>query len=50
MPVKFYYFDVYGKGECIRMALTKAKVPYEETIMAGDSWKEMKESGKPAFG
>ena len=50
MPVKFYYFDLYGKGECIRMALAKAGVPYEESLMTGDAWKEMKTSGKPTFG
>jgi hypothetical protein len=38
MPVKFYYFDVYGKGECVRMALTKAGVPFEDVIMAGPEW------------
>ena len=50
MPAKFYYFDVYGKGECIRMALTKAGVAFEDLQMAGDAWKELKETGKPTFG
>ena len=27
---KLYYFDVYGRGEAIRMLLTHANVPYEE--------------------
>ena len=50
MPIKFYYFDVYAKGEPVRMALTKAGVPFEDVIMAGDDWKALKETGKPTFG
>ena len=50
MPIKFHYFDVYAKGEPVRMALTKAGVPFEDIVMAGDAWKTMKESGKPTFG
>ena len=50
MPIKFYYFDLYAKGEPIRMALSKAGVEYEDIQLTGQSWKDFKESGKPTFG
>ena len=48
--MKLYYFDLYGKAECIRMALTLAKVDFEDIRVTGDSWKELKASEKCAFG
>jgi glutathione S-transferase len=48
--MKLYYFDLYGKAECIRMTLYKAKVEFEDIRVSGDSWKELKESGKCPFG
>ena len=48
--MKFYYFGLYARGEPIRMALKKAGVEHEDIRLTGDSWKEMKESGKLPFG
>jgi hypothetical protein len=30
MPMKVYYFALYGKAEAIRMLLTKAGVEFED--------------------
>ena len=40
--MKFYYFDLYAKGEPIRMALWKAGVQYEDVRPTGPSWAEFK--------
>jgi hypothetical protein len=48
--MKFYYFNVHGRGDCIRMALWKAGVQYEDVRLAGPSWMEAKNSGKFAYG
>jgi len=48
--MKLYYFDLYGKAECIRMTLHKAKVQYEDVRVTGDSWKKLKASDKCMFG
>ena len=45
-----YYFNLYGRAEMIRMALHKAGVEFEDKRVSGDSWKELKESGKLEFG
>ena len=47
---KLYYFDLYGKGECIRMALHHAKIDYEDIRVTFESWGELKASGKFPFG
>ena len=44
MP-KLYYFDIYGVGESIRMALYHAKVEFEDVRVASADWPKMKESG-----
>ena len=37
--IKVYYFDYYGKGEAIRMALWKAGVDFEDIIVnTPDVW------------
>ena len=48
--MKFYYFNLYGRGEPIRMALHKAGVAYEDVRPTGESWMELKNSGKLEFG
>ena len=48
--MKFYYFDLYARGEPIRMALHKAGVEYEDVRPTGESWAELKGSGKLDFG
>ena len=48
--MKFYYFDLYARGEPIRMALHKAGVAYEDVRPTGESWMELKNSGKLEFG
>jgi len=50
MPIKLYYFDLYARGEVMRMALWKAGVEYEDIRVTGDSWKALKESGDCEFG
>ena len=44
------YFDLYGKGEAIRMALTHGKIDFEDSRVTGESWKAFKTSGKCANG
>ena len=48
--MKFHYFEVYGKGESIRMTLHKAGVAFENLQHKGDEWKEFKASGVLRFG
>ena len=48
-PLKLYYFDMYGRGEPVRMALWKAGVEFEDVRVTGDSWKRLKNSGKLDF-
>jgi len=47
---KLYYFDVGGRGECIRMAMYKAGIRYEDIRVSGQSWTDLKNSGKCEFG
>ena len=49
MP-KLYYFDLYGRAEVSRQALTLSGVAFEDVRVTGDSWKELKASGKCEFG
>ena len=49
MP-KLYYFDLYGRVEASRQAFTIAGVAFDDVRVTGDSWKELKESGKCEFG
>ena len=49
MP-KLYYFDLYGRAEVSRQALTLSGTAFEDIRVSGDSWKELKESGKCEFG
>lgn len=52
-PVKgptLYYFDLFGRGEPIRMALWKAGVKFEDKRVTGQAWADLKASGKLEFG
>ena len=48
--MKIYYFDLYARAEPTRMMLYKAGVQFEDNRMAGDAWKEFKESGVLEYG
>ena len=43
---KFYYFDGAGRGECIRLLLRHAHIPFEDFRMKPEEFKQLKESGK----
>ena len=40
--LKFYYFDVRGRGEQIRQLLKLAAVPFEEVVIPFDQWPTFK--------
>mgnify|MGYP006110567115 CR=1 FL=1 len=44
--MKIVYFDVYGRGEPIRMLLTHAKVAFEDERLTFEEFKTQKEAGK----
>lgn len=44
------YFDLYGRAEAIRMALTHAKVDWVDNRVTGESWAAFKASSKCANG
>ena len=44
------YFDLYGKGEAIRMALVHSKTPFEDNRVSGPAWAAFKASAKCASG
>ena len=46
----FHYFQLYAKGEPIRMALWKAGVEFNDNRVTGDDWKALKASGKLPYG
>lgn len=51
-PLKLHYFRGYGRAEAIRLALTYAKVPYENVYYAfgGEDHQKAKTSGNLEFG
>jgi glutathione S-transferase len=48
--VKVYYFDMYGKGEPIRMILTHAKVEFEDVRISHADWPTQKKELNLEFG
>ena len=48
--MKFYYFDVYGRGEVIRMTLAHAKQEFEDIRLNYEEMRKMKEDGTLEFG
>ena len=40
------YFDLYGRGEVIRLALVHSKTEFEDNRVSGESWAAFKASGK----
>jgi len=47
---KLYYFDIPGKGEAIRLALTYANIPFEDVRMTADTFTALKENGTLLYG
>ena len=45
MPLKLHYFDIYGKGEPLRMLLNKAGVAFEDNRHTRESWDTLKAAG-----
>ncbi len=48
--LKLYYFDIYARGEPIRLLLTHAKANWEDVRLNKESFEELKNSGKLEFG
>ncbi|CAI2378252.1 unnamed protein product [Moneuplotes crassus] len=44
--MKLYYFDLYGRGEAIRLLLTHAKAEWTEQRISFEEWPEVKTSNK----
>ena len=38
MPVKVYYFDLYGRAEPIRMLLAHKGIEWEDCRRTGPAW------------
>ncbi len=45
-----YYFDLYGRGEAIRMLLNHAKVQFKDTRLDNWEFESFKNSGKCEYG
>ena len=50
MPITLTYFDLYGRGEKARMALTVCGVDFVDNRVTGDFYKAFKASDKCEFG
>lgn len=49
-PKKFYYFNCYGIGEPIRMALNRSKTKYTDVRLGIDKFKDLQQKGIIEFG
>jgi glutathione S-transferase len=47
--IKYYYFDVFGRGELARIILHYNKVDFEDVRLGWAEWAEMKQQGKHDF-
>ena len=50
MSTKLTYFDIYGRGETIRLLLTHAKVEFEDNLISREQLPELKSTGVLEFG
>ncbi len=50
MTTKLTYFDIYGRGEAIRLLLAHAKVDYEDNVITREQLADLKASGALEFG
>ena len=48
--MKLFYFDVYGRGEPLRMILSYSKTPYEDIRLTHEEFQKMKAEGKFTYG
>ena len=48
--MKLYYFDIYGRAEAIRFALTHSGTAWEDVIINGEKLMELKGDGSLEFG
>lgn len=48
--LKLYYFDLSGKGEPIRLALTYAGIPFEDVMLTREQLMAMKADGTLKYG
>ena len=39
---KFYFFDFYGRGECIRMLLNYKGIPFQDIRIKREDWPQIK--------
>jgi glutathione S-transferase len=42
----FTYFDLYGRGEAVRMCLVHSKTEFNDSRVSGQTWTDFKASGK----
>mmetsp|Transcript_23863 Transcript_23863/g.18215 ORF Transcript_23863/g.18215 Transcript_23863/m.18215 type:complete len:210 (-) Transcript_23863:77-706(-) len=47
--MKLYYFDMYGRAECMRLLMTHAKVPYEDSPVTKEIIAKMAAEGQLEF-
>ena len=45
MPGKLFYFDMGGRGECIRMLLWKAKYEFEDVRLSNEEFGKLSMEG-----
>lgn len=48
--LKLYYFDIKGRGESIRVALSIAGIPFEDVRLSHEAFAKMKETNQLPFG
>ena len=46
MTKVLFYFDLYGRGEPIRMLLTHAKVDFVDNRISNEEFAQMREDGR----